>query len=50
MAVLERNMLLRVLLPMLLVKGENFKIQHLLRLKIIPELSSFANEYNPGQI
>lgn len=44
------SLLLRVLLPMLLVEGEDFKIQHLVRLKTIQELSSFANEYNPGQI
>lgn len=43
-------LLLRVLLPALLIRGEDFKIQHLVRLKIIPELSSLANEYNPGQI
>lgn len=44
------SLLLRVFLPMLPVRGDDFKIQHFVRLKIIPELSSLAHEHNPGQI
>lgn len=40
------SLLLRVLLPTLPVRGDDFKIQHFVRLKIIPELSSLAHEHN----
>lgn len=44
------SLLLRVLLPTLPVREDDFKIEHFVRLKIIPELSSLAHEHNPGQV